>query len=117
MQQTDLSKARARDLRGQVTAEEARLWDLLRGRRVLGLKIRRKVPLGPYVADFYCADHRLVIEAPGNRPADPDRMRWLSRRGFLVQRLPAGLGPAHLAATLGHIVALTATGAARASTD
>ncbi len=31
-----------------------------------GLKFRRQQPIGPFIADFYCASHRLVIEIDGN---------------------------------------------------
>ena len=90
MQQTDLSKARARNVRQAMTPAEKRLWHALRNRRFIGLKVRRQVPIGPYIADFYCADHRLIIEADGgghggNRDAARDRR--LCAMGFQVLRL------------------------------
>jgi very-short-patch-repair endonuclease len=70
---------------------EAKLWRLLRDRRLDGLKFRRQVPLGSYIADFVSFRHRLVIEADG--PAhltnvDHDRVRdaWLRGQGFRVLR-------------------------------
>ena len=90
MQQTDLSKTRAREMRKAMTAAEAALWFALRDRRLLGLKFRRQVPMGPYIADFYCAAHRLVIEADGpshGGPCDATRDAWLAERGFRVIRL------------------------------
>ena len=92
MQQTDLSTARARSLRSQMSPAERALWQELRGRRFLGLKVRRQVPVGPYLATFYCADFRLIIDLPGAAADDPVRVTWLSERGFQVQRLtPATL--------------------------
>ena len=56
---------RARELRGQMTPTEKALWQRLRAGRLNGLKFRRQHPLGPFIADFYCAAHRLVIEIDG----------------------------------------------------
>ncbi|MDZ4087517.1 MAG: endonuclease domain-containing protein [Tabrizicola sp.] len=90
MKQTDLSKAQARHRRAELTPAERALWDALRNRRLMGLKIRRQVPIGPYIADFYCAEHRLIIEAgdSGQGSArDVARDAWLAAQGFCVLRL------------------------------
>ncbi len=90
MQQTDLSKARARRMRKEMTAAERALWYALRDRRFMGLKVRRQVPIGPYIADFYCADHRLIIEADGSGHGslrDLRRDQWLAAQGFRILRL------------------------------
>jgi very-short-patch-repair endonuclease len=43
---------------------EKRLWfDFLRH---LPAKFTRQKPLGHYIADFYCASHRLVVEVDGD---------------------------------------------------
>lgn len=93
VQQNDLSKARARQLRKDMTAAERVLWDALRNRRFLGLKVRRQVPLGPFVADFYCAERSLIIEADGvghSGKRDMDRDLWLAARGFHILHLSNG---------------------------
>ena len=80
---------RAHTLRRNSTATERRLWSLLRAKRLQGLKFRRQVPIGPYVADFLCLRHRLVVEADGpfhNPEADAVRDAWLSAQGFRVLR-------------------------------
>ncbi len=90
MQQTDLSRARARNLRQIMTPAERKLWHALRNRRFMGLKVRRQVPIGPYIADFYCAEHRLVIEADGGghgRGRDAARDRFLAANGLRTLRL------------------------------
>ena len=69
---------RARELRGQMTPTEKALWQRLRAGRLNGLKFRRQHPLGPFIADFYCAAHRLVIEVDGEvhgTQVDRDRVR------------------------------------------
>ena len=81
---------RARQLRIDMTDAERRLWAALRGRRLSGYKFRRQHPLGPYILDFACIGHRLVIEADGGQHADSAgdarRTKWLERRGWCVLR-------------------------------
>jgi primosomal protein N' (replication factor Y) len=73
-----------------MTDAERRLWSALRGRRLRGYKFRRQHPLGPFVADFACIEHRLVVEADGGQhaesPDDERRTAWLERRGWRVLR-------------------------------
>lgn len=57
---------RARELRREMTPAERLLWSRLRNRRLEGLKFRRQHPLGPFIADFYCAACRLVVEIDGD---------------------------------------------------
>ena len=81
----------ARALRRTAPATERILWNLLRDRRLEGLKFRRQVPLGPYVLDFVCLRHRLVVEADGpfhDPDRDASRDDWLAAKGFLVLRFP-----------------------------
>jgi very-short-patch-repair endonuclease len=78
----------ARALRRRAPATERRLWDILRDRRLDGLKFRRQVPIGPYVADFVCQRHRLILEADGPFHGEGDHLRdaWLSDQGYRVVR-------------------------------
>ena len=56
---------RARELRKDMTPAEKMLWARLRNRQLSDLKFRRQHPIGPFVADFYCARHSLVVEIDG----------------------------------------------------
>ena len=80
----------ARELRRVPTDAESTLWYHLRARRLLGLKFRREVPLGPYVVDFACLERSLVVEVDGGQHngAAPDavRDRFLAGLGFTVLR-------------------------------
>ncbi|HEV2514753.1 MAG TPA: endonuclease domain-containing protein [Devosia sp.] len=82
---------RARALRRNETQAEARLWYLLRDRRLVGFKFRRQVPIGPYFADFACYEGRLVVELDGSQhfesARDVRRDEELRRRGFEVLRV------------------------------
>lgn len=90
LRQNNLQTSRARSLRQSQTEAEKRLWFHLRNRRLDGLKFRRQVPLGPYIADFYCAEAQLIIEADGGQHAhnaqDNIRDASLSAAGFHVLR-------------------------------
>ena len=85
-------KGFARDLRKAATPHEDRLWYLLRGRRFLGYRFRRQVPIGSYIADFVCYGRRLIVELDGSQHADDaeyDQQRdaELEARGFRIVRV------------------------------
>ncbi|MBI5116354.1 DUF559 domain-containing protein [Candidatus Poribacteria bacterium] len=81
----------ARSLRKEQTDAEARLWFLLRDRRLAGKKFRRQHAIPPYVVDFYCHDAQLVIEVDGGQHAearrrDDARTAFLESKGLRVIR-------------------------------
>ncbi len=82
--------ARARLMRKVPTEAEKKLWSVLRDRRLQGLKFRRQAPVGPYIVDFLCISHALVIEADGSQHADSAhdvrRDAWLKNEGYQVLR-------------------------------
>jgi very-short-patch-repair endonuclease len=51
-------------MRKHPTPSEARLWNALRMRRTGG-RWRRQHVLAPYVVDFFCHAHKLVVEVDG----------------------------------------------------
>jgi very-short-patch-repair endonuclease len=79
----------ARHLRATATDAERLLWPRLRGGQ-LGIKFRRQVPIGPYVADFVCLEHRLIVEVDGAQHLESEhdlaRDRWFSTQGFRTLR-------------------------------
>ena len=82
---------RARQLRNDQTDVERRLWLQLRDRRLLGHKFRRQIPIGPFIADFVCVEHSLIIELDGGQhdsmaEEDAARTDWLTRHGWHVMR-------------------------------
>jgi len=75
---------------------EVLLWVRLRMLRGEGPTFRRQHPIGPYVADFYCASAKLVIEVDGaghtdNRQIAHDARRdaYMCELGYRVLRCPA----------------------------
>ncbi|HEX5715881.1 MAG TPA: endonuclease domain-containing protein [Thermoanaerobaculia bacterium] len=91
-----------RRLRTEGTEAEAALWQLLRNRKLIGCKFRRQVPIGRYVADFYCHERKLIVELDGGAHSDPDqqahdqsRDTFLRSQGLRILRLTNedALGP------------------------
>ena len=85
----------ARRLRKTMSLPEVLLWQRLR-RRPGGAKFRRQHPVAGYVADFYCAEAKLIVEidgeahSRGNRPdRDTRRDKILSDLGLTVLHVPA----------------------------
>ena len=83
----------ARDLRAKATPAGALFWELVRDRRFLELKFRREHQIGDYIADFYCADKKLVIELDGDvhetserKAKDQKRDAYLRSLGMTVLR-------------------------------
>ena len=77
----------ARRLRRPMTGTEALLWEHLRDRKFHGLKFRRQHPIGPYVADFFCAELALVLEIDGPVHNDPEQQTRDREREFFLQEL------------------------------
>jgi len=89
---SEVLRLRARELRDAGTSAEAALWAALRSRRLRGLKFRRQHPIGPFIADFYCEEARLVVELDGpvhgdQRERDRVRDTWMEQRGLRVLRI------------------------------
>ncbi|MEX0692519.1 MAG: endonuclease domain-containing protein [Gemmatimonadales bacterium] len=77
--------ALGRQLRQEATPAERGAWNILRARRMMNLTFRRQHPLGPFVVDFYCAEHRLVIELDGPvHDAEVQRDYDAARDAYLV---------------------------------
>jgi very-short-patch-repair endonuclease len=83
----------AKRLRSEATLEERIMWAQLRKRRTDGLRFRRQHPIGPYIVDFVCLEHRFIVEIDGVQHGDPvnaarDRVRtsWLNSEGYALFR-------------------------------
>ena len=83
----------AKQLRKEMTKEERHLWyDFLRSYPV---RFSRQKVLGKYIADFYSAEARIVIELDGsqhyekeNSEKDAERTAFLESYGLTVIRIP-----------------------------
>ena len=83
----------AKQLRKEMTKEERHLWyDFL---RTYSVRFSRQKVLGKYIADFYSAEAKLVIELDGsqhyedvNAEKDTERTAFLESYGLTVIRIP-----------------------------
>ena len=81
----------ARRLRREQTEWEHNLWTRLRRRQLKGFKFRRQHPIGPFFADFFCPEAKLVVEIDGSQHADElaldkNRTEFLRDAGYRVLR-------------------------------
>ena len=80
---------RARALRKAPTPAERAMWRILRNDQ-FGVRFRRQHRIGPYIVDFLCPAHRLIVEVDGGQHNgavyDDGRDAWLARQGYRVLR-------------------------------
>jgi very-short-patch-repair endonuclease len=87
-----LTRDAARRLRVDQTDAEHRLWSRLRGRQFERFKFRRQHSIGPFVADFFCLEAKLVVELDGSQHADQleqdeRRTEYIRDAGYAVLRI------------------------------
>ncbi len=82
----------ARMLRKNMTNTEKLLWSKIRNNQ-LGVKFRRQVPFGKYIADFISLEARIVVEVDGCQHYDENvinedklRDKYFEKEGFIVLR-------------------------------
>ena len=81
----------AQELRKSMTKEERHLWyDFL---KLLPITFNRQKVIGHYIADFYCAEKKLIIELDGSQhymdegqQADKERDAYFASLGMTVLR-------------------------------
>ena len=86
----------ARELRNNPTPAERKFWKLLRRRQMLGLKFLRQKPIVYFqkkgktfffIADFYCAEKKLVIEVDGKYHTPGAQETYDHNRDLVIQQL------------------------------
>ena len=90
------AKALAVEFRKEPTGPERLAWELLRGRRCLGLKFRRQEAVTIFILDFYCPALLLGVEIDGPThrhdgaaERDAERDNAIRAQGIEVARIPA----------------------------
>ena len=93
MKHTNTTLIQAKILRKNMTSQERKLWQLLRNNAMNGLKFRRQVPIGNYVADFVCEWKNLIIELDGGQHndnaiiiKDNEKTKYFNSLGYKVLR-------------------------------
>ena len=84
---------RSKELRKNLTPEEAVLWTQLKSQKLSNSKWRKQHPIGPYILDFYCPKAKLCVELDGNShytyqgaKEDAVRTNFLNSKGIKVVR-------------------------------
>ena len=82
---------RARELRQRQTKVESLLGDVVRAKRLCGLKFRRQYAIGPFFADFVCVARKRIVELDGGYhdyqyADDLTRQKFLENQGWFVIR-------------------------------
>lgn len=76
---------KAQNLRKELTPAERKLWyDFLSKQPVRWLKQR---PIGDYIADFYCASAKLVVEVDGGQHFSEEGLAYDAQRTAYLQSL------------------------------
>lgn len=88
------TRRRARALRRRLTEAETILWSKLKGLQLEGWHFRKQHPVGPYIGDFACAEHGLIVEVDGathssaeERNHDARRTAYLETESWRVLRV------------------------------
>jgi very-short-patch-repair endonuclease len=90
-QSRSLNRSRAKSMRHDPAYVERLVWSHLRDHKLGGWKFRRQVPVGRYIADYVCAQKKVIVELDGGvhklRTAR-DRIRdvHLRNSGYIVLR-------------------------------
>lgn len=86
-------KAKARQLRTNMTDAEQKLWYHLRRKQILGIQFYRQRPLGEYIVDFHAPEIELIVELDGSQHQehgainyDVLRTAYLKSLGLSVMR-------------------------------
>src|SRR5688572_274129 len=95
----------ARVFRKNPTKGEKILWSALRGKKLDGIKFRRKQPIRYFVVNFYSSVYRLVVEVDGpihelQKEADAARQDILEQLGLVVLRIKSEVAEKNLPAAL-----------------
>jgi very-short-patch-repair endonuclease len=82
--------SRAKAMRSEQTAPEARLWYHLRAKRFHGVKFAQQIVISSFIADFVARSHMLIVELDGDthtdQARDARRTAWLQEQGYRVIR-------------------------------
>lgn len=67
---------KAKALRNNMTGSELKLWEHLKGNKILGLRFRSQHPIDIFIADFYCHPIKLIIEIDGGTHTTKEQQEY-----------------------------------------
>jgi very-short-patch-repair endonuclease len=74
-------------MRHEPSKAEAKMWEMLRDRRLGGYKFRRQVPIAGYIVDFFCAEKLIAIELDSDQHFEENAPRYDARRDARLEKL------------------------------
>lgn len=77
-------RSRRRELRQNSTPQEKILWWHIKNNQI-GFKFKRQHSLGGYIADFYCAEKKFVVEIDGSVHSKPDSKKYDQLRNSTLE--------------------------------
>ena len=100
-----------RQFRRHPTSTEEIVWKRLQNRQLCGFKFRRQHHIGRYISDFYCHEHRSLIEVDGaihmkqdQRLYDAARQEDIEAQGYRVMRITTKGVEQDLSGVVGKII-------------
>src|SRR5690606_29646607 len=78
-------RARAKQNRSGLTPPEKALWEIVRGKRLGGVKFVRQAVRPPYIPDFAARSHRLIVELDGDTHGSEAAQTYDARRTGLLE--------------------------------
>jgi very-short-patch-repair endonuclease len=110
IQEESVVRRHCKPFRDAMTDAETLLWSRLKGMRAPGDGFIWQFPIGPFVADFACADAGIAIEIESAAHSSEDEMRYesalthyLGEHGWRVVRLQSHEVYEHLEGVLSYI--------------
>ncbi|MCW0000358.1 DUF559 domain-containing protein [Pararhizobium sp. YC-54] len=77
----------ARTMRKSMTDAELKLWNEIRAHRLMGLGFRRQLPIGGFIADFACPEHKIIVEVDGSGHGHDDQQYHDKHRDDVLSSL------------------------------
>lgn len=81
------NRQRAKAMRRVLTDAELKFWNEVRAHRLAGLSFRRQFPVGPYIVDFACPSHRLIVEVDGSQHGEDTSKAHDGHRDAVLTKL------------------------------
>ena len=77
---------KASELRKNLTEAEHILWSALRRKQLKGKRFRRQHPIDIFIVDFYCHEHKLVIEIDSGIHQNMDQKEYDKGRSYELEK-------------------------------
>lgn len=77
----------ARNLRKNMTAQERKLWNVIKNNQFYGYKFLRQYVIGQYIVDFICREKKIIIEIDGGQHNEEQNIIYDKQRTGFFENL------------------------------